>query len=291
MSGLVTRAAAVCAALTVWATTVPPSRAADDAAGCVSHGLDIKQIKQRLRRWPGLAPFHHWRLRKVVPADCVVGGLVDTLLVLAPPASWSHLGVAYRVRVKLCLDGASGAPGEGLPVHFKELAAGVRRVLERAENNEIVRRFVERYPPVRADFRVAEDRESLQVTYQTQAGPLAPSATPRLVFSEEFDGIAAYRIPRMDGLPVRPELLRMAEMLSRRHPGCRPVWIQAERAERAGYPLIGPPSDGADRQDTGRWMIDLTLEGAGCPVSFAGVVTPDRAVVDLRVSPAVRQEE
>jgi len=254
---------------------------------CTPHGLEVTLVKERLRRWPGLASFHRWRLLKVVPGACAVGGEVDAVLVMEPPASWSRLGVAYRVRVKLRLAADTGEPAGAVPRHFKDLAAGVRRLVQRAEGSEDVRRFVERYPPRRADFSVDEGR--LRVIYR--AGDGAAPGVPRLVFSEALDAVAAYCIPRMDGLPARPELLRMVESLSRHHPGCRPVRVEAEWKETRGLPRTGPPADEPGEAPAGRWEIDFVLEGVGCPVSFGGAVTADRAVVDLRVSRTVHGGE
>lgn len=261
--------------------------AAGREPGCTRHALETSIVKDRLRRWPGLAPFHRWRLLKVVPGTCAIDGQVDAVLLMAPPATWSRLGVAYRVRVKLLLAADTGEPAGAVPRHFKDLAAGVRRLVQRAEDDEDVRRFVERYPPRRADFSL--DEGVLRVTYRAGAGT-APAA-PRLVYSEARDAVTAYRIPRMDGLPARPELLRMIEVLSRHHAGCRPVQVSAEWKESSATPPAGSAGDTTGAAPCGRWQIDFLLEGAGCPVSFGGVVTPDRAVVDLRVSKAVHGGE
>ncbi len=87
-----------------------------------------------------------------------------------------------------------------------------------------------------------------------------------LTYNPEIPGsIVAYELPRIDGLPVRRELLRFLEEYSKSHPRCKPGWITAG-------------------QDTGKalgwWKLVLSLSGSGCPAKFVRFVNPERTVFD-----------
>jgi hypothetical protein len=90
---------------------------------------------------------------------------------------------------------------------------------------------------------------------------------PSITFSDGRHGeqsgfVRAYRIPRMNGLPARRELLRMLEIYSAEHPRCRPDGIEAERRTAAD-------------SKSGEWFFRMGTEGEGCPATFAARVSPD----------------
>ncbi len=84
--------------------------------------------------------------------------------------------------------------------------------------------------------------------------------------------MVAYRLPRIDSLPVRRELLHFVEVLSQRHPRCRPSWIEARWKD--GKPEV---------ENSSRWEIQMNLKGTGCPKFLRGEVTPAWAVTNLDV--------
>jgi len=248
------------------------ARAEPPRPECDGHMLEAEDIKQKLRRWPGLGSFNRWRLKKVSLDKCINEGAVSARLTLAPPDSWSRHRVPYRVWVYLRLDAASGLPLQSSDNNYKKMATAVRRLVLRAEEHEDVRRFLERFPPDTAEVLSANGPGRLQVTYRSD---LASGAGKKveLVFSEAVEaGITAYQLPRIDSLPVRRELLHFVDTLSQRHPRCRPTWIEARW--KPGQPEV---------ENSGRWKIMMNLVGAGCPRFLRGEVTPEWAVVNLDV--------
>jgi len=239
---------------------------------CDGHELKADDVKQKLRRWPGLGSFNRWRLKEVALEKCKNEGAVDARLTLAPPDSWSHNRVPYRVHIRLRLDAASGSPQQPSGNEYKKLASAVRRLVLRAEEHEDVRRFLERFPPDSAEVVSANGPGRLQVIYLS--GPdEASGKNVELAFSEAAEeGVVAYRLPRIDSLPVRRELLHFAEALSQRHPRCRPTWVEARW--KAGQP---------GEENSGRWKIMVNLAGAGCPGFLRGEVTPEWSVTNLDV--------
>jgi hypothetical protein len=253
---------------------------------CVPHQYKADEIKQKLRRWRGMAAFNRWRLIQAEPNPCIVDGTIDVLLVLAPPANWSKHRAPYRVSTKIKLDGSSGMALEGPEKGYKHLATGIRRLVQRAEAHEDVDRFLERYPPKQADITSANGTEKLKVTYLAAPGPgHSGKHTPSLVFSEAVEeGVAAYRLPRMDGLPTRRELLRFVEVMSGHHPRCLPTWIEAriENGKPKPQPELKPGPEAVLELPT-RWNIQINLKGEGCPGFFHGAVTSDHSVEDIKV--------
>jgi hypothetical protein len=238
---------------------------------CDGHELKADDIKQKLRRWPGLGSFNRWRLKEVSLDKCIKDGAVSASLSLAPPESWSCHRVPYRVHILLSLEAASGSP---LPSgnDYKKLATAVHRLVLRAEEHEDVRRFLERFPPDTAEVASANGPGRLQVTYRSEPANAAGKKV-ELAFSEAAEeGIVAYRLPRIDSLPVRRELLHFVDTLSQRHPRCRPTWIEARWLEEK-----------AEAEDPGKWEIKMILAGKGCPKFLRGEVTPEWSVVNLDV--------
>jgi hypothetical protein len=248
-----------------------PSKFEGDSK-CDGHELKADEIKQKLRRWPGLRFFNRWRLKEVTLDKCVEAGAVHANLSLAPPESWSHHRVPYRLRIRLRLDLTSGSPLQVSGSEHQQLAGGVRRLVLRAEEHEDVRRFIERFPPENAEVVSANGPGRLRVTYRS--APVQEAGQPvELSFSEAAEeGVVAYRLPRMDSLPVRRELLHFAEVLSQRYPRCRPNWVVARWRE--GKPEV---------ESSSRWKIQMDLEGAGCPKFLRAEVTPEWAVTNLDV--------
>jgi hypothetical protein len=239
---------------------------------CDGHELKADDVKQQLRRWPGLGSFNRWRLKEVSLDKCLTEGAVSARLTLAPPESWSPHRVPYRLQIQLRLDAASGSPLESSGNEYKQLASAVRRLVLRAEEHEDVCRFLERFPPQSAQLVSANGPGRLQVTYRSP--PAEDGEKPvELAFSEAAEeGVVAYQLPRIDSLPVRRELLHFAETLSQRHPRCRPTWIDARW--EAGQP---------GEENSGMWKIKMNLTGAGCPGFLRGEVTPELSVTNLDV--------
>lgn len=243
-----------------------------DSQPCDRHELKAEEVKQKLRRWSGLGAFNRWRLKEVSLDECVTEGAVGADLSLAPPDGWSHHRAPYRLRVCLRLDVASGSPLRTSGQDYKRVATGVRRLVLRAEEHEDVRRFLERFPPDSAEVASANGPGRLQVTYRS-APVLDSGRRVELSFSEASEeGVVAYHLPRMDSLPVRRELLHFVEVLSQRHPRCRPSWIEARW--RDPQPEV---------EGSARWKIKMDLEGPGCPQFLRGEVTPELVVTNLDV--------
>jgi hypothetical protein len=172
----------------------------------------------------------------------------------------------------LGLDITSGSPLQVSGPDYKKLATGVRRLVLRAEEHEDVRRFLERFPPQSAEVASTNGPGRLRVTYRSAPAPEA-GRTAELSFSEAAaEGVVAYRLPRIDSLPVRRELLYFVEVLSQRHPRCRPSWVAARW--RDPKPEV---------ENSSRWEIQMDLLGTGCPKFLRAEVTPEWVVTNLDV--------
>jgi len=249
-----------------------PSTKLEGAPKCDGHELNDDEVKQKLRRWPGLGSFNRWRLKEVTLDKCVEEGAVSARLALAPPDSWSHHRVPYRVRIRVRLGITSGSPLQVSGPDYKKLATAVRRLVLRAEEHEDVRRFLERFPPKSAEVVSANGPGRLRVTYRSAPAPEAARAA-ELSFSEAAEeGVVAYRLPRIDSLPVRRELLHFVEVLSQRYPRCRPSWVAARW--RDPKPEV---------ENSSRWEIQMDLLGTGCPKFLRAEVSPEWAVTNLNV--------
>jgi hypothetical protein len=266
--GKYARAGAGLALLLVLMTSSP---AVAEETSCEPHQLQPADLKQRLRRWRGLAAFNRWRLTEVQPAACLVDGEVATTLQLVPPAAWSHHRVPYQVQIRVRVNGETGVPLAVQENNYKRLASGVRRLVLRAEAHDTVRRFIERFNPAQAWIVSTNGPEKLKVVYRSATCPGCPADKhPELVFSEAAKaGVVAYQLPRMDSLPVRRELLRFVEALSKEHTHCIPAWIAARWRAL-------PPTE--EEEQVGQWEIEALVTGRGCPASFARVVNEDLTV-------------
>jgi len=243
------------------ATDQPDAKQPAEKTECQKNELDAAKVKESLRHWRGLAAFSHWHLAEVRTAECIVDGRVKATLVLAPPSGWSHFRVPYLVQASLDLNPEGKAFADQQRAGYATLAKGVRRLVLRAEANEDVRRFIERFPPDRAKIESVDGSEKLRVTFVYSPGKDGGRGHPvRLTFSEALDDgeIVAYDLPRIDSLPVRRELLSFAVELSARIPSCQPSWISA-RFES----LQDTTEDHA-----GRWKITAAIAGNKCPEKF-----------------------
>jgi hypothetical protein len=153
------------------------------------------------------------------------------------------------------------------PCFVGQKAKEARRLVEKAEKDINLHRFVERYSPVVGKIELQAESGNIVVAYQGRPSSADKSGKiPQLIYSHQAGGrIAGYQIPRIDGLPARRELLRFAEVLSQKHPNCRPTWITAEQVFK---------------DETTLWKITAELKDKACPESFTLMITKDRMVVD-----------
>jgi hypothetical protein len=257
-----------------------------EAVDCQKVELDPGAVKERIKHWPGLAPFARWRILRIDLPDCAAAGMVELRLEVAPPDSWSVNRLPYRIWLTVPIDAASGAPGAPAPAAaWRELATGVKRISARVERYEDVQRFIERFGVSSAAIEVVDEKNHLRVTLvaDPRAGELA-ERTPVIQYDESVpERISAYRIPQMDSLPVRRELLRMLEVLSQHHPACRPSWISAQRIATPGNPVAAAPSASSAPPEVVHWSFQLDLKGANCPDHFAAELKPDGVVARMQV--------
>ncbi len=261
---------AIGAALAFLAPPVAPAAAGPE--DCPGHELKPDAVAERIRHWDGFSPFADWRIVELKMAPCVHDGRVLSHLQISPPARLSPHDLPYRAWLTILVDGTSGAPAGPKPEAFSDLVAGIRRLAARAERHEEVRRFIERFAVVRAQIDKTGQKGlyRLTLTADAQAGDRAPAIT----YDESApDRITAYRIPHMDSLPVRRELLRMIEVLSGHHPRCRPSWIDAHRTVAAGPEAEPVP-----------WTFRVELEGAGCPAAFSAELEADGEVARVNTN-------
>jgi hypothetical protein len=236
---------------------------------CEPPSLEAEAVKDRLKRWDGLTAFSRWRIIQAKLGSCVRNELVLAHLQIAPPEKWSIHNLPYRVWLTIPVEADSGKPANKAPAAWKDLALGVKRVVSRVERYEDLRRFIERFSVVSAAIDKTPEGGHYRVvlTGGVLPGQVQPRV-PTIIYDETAaDRITAYRIPHMDSLPVRRELLRMVEVLSQHHPRCRPSWIDARRIQ-----VPGPEAEPV------RWTFQMELQGAGCPAAYAAKLEPDGAV-------------
>jgi hypothetical protein len=95
------------------------------------------------------------------------------------------------------------------------------------------------------------------------------AGSPFLVYVENTPGrLVAYRVPTLDGLPVRRELLRFSEVLSERHPRCFPTWLEGR---------LGSAFDEA----AASWTLEAVLTGEGCPSCASVTIAADGSVAEV----------
>ncbi|HOX42644.1 MAG TPA: hypothetical protein PK668_03550 [Myxococcota bacterium] len=256
--------------------------------GCARHELTPAVVKEELRRWSGLGPFAQWKLAEVSLEPCVRDGQVAARLELAPPEKWSRRGLPYRLRLGLALDEASGDPLAEAPAAWRAWPAEVKRLVTELEADEDALRFLERHGAVRVELRPGEGGAGMLAAVLTDPGPQQPvERGAAMGFRLGAKGsVVSYQLARMDAWPARPELLRFLEVLSQRHPRCRPVWIEArvqpappvEPIPRnpAGPPARVPP------EPPPPWTVRAELlAAADCPASFQAAIAPDGVVADV----------
>ncbi len=245
------------------------------AMAAAEHGLDQEAVEQRVKRWSALEPFRRWRVVEAELADRAGEGVVRLTLQLAPPADWSAHGLAYRTELVVFIDAAAGAPVRPEPRAWRARAAGIEELIGYVERYEDVRRFIERFGVEQARITPAvatDDEPVYRVAFVGAAAAGQPDALhPELTFDRSAaDPVVAYRIPRMDSLPVRRELLRLVEELSGRHPGCRPRWLRAAQRRPAAE-----REDGDEVATEVAWRFDFELVGSGCPAAGSARLEPD----------------
>ncbi len=250
---------------------------------CAEHGLQLVDCKEQLRRWSGMRSFARWRLLNLKLDACAREGKVGAEMTLAPPAAWSRQNLPARVKLRLFLRVDSGAPVGPAPADdWRRYARGVKHALARVERNRVVRRFVARYRVLQADLE-PENQRQMRLTLLADPGMgVSALRAPSLTWSEAAGGrVVAYRIGRMDGLPVRPELLRFVEVISTDHPHCTPTLIEASR-----HVAMDEQPDPKDEKNTKMvervfWKLQAELHGAGCPVSMAAQIEPNGTVSNV----------
>ncbi|MBN2498659.1 MAG: hypothetical protein JXR96_28975 [Deltaproteobacteria bacterium] len=233
-----------------------------------AQGLDPAGVKQALRRWPGLAAFQRWHLLDV-ELEAAANGKCPARLVLGPPDAWSKRSLPYRLRLAVELSADSGLPAEQRP-EWQALARDVKQLIQRAERHIDVRRFCERYELAEARIECQGRPAGLELSYVGKPEPGgSPLRAPALTYAKGVQGrIRFYRLLSIDGLPARPELLRFAEILSERHPGCRPVRIDARL-----LPTVEPGEVEVEGPVEPSWVFESELAGGGCPATFTLVVS------------------
>jgi hypothetical protein len=238
---------------------------------CSPHDLKADELKERLKRWNGLAPLKHWQLKSISLDPCIREGVVECTVTLEAPANWSKRNVVYQASVPVRVGEASGLP-LSIPSKLVQKVAGASSWIKELEDHEDVVGFLERYTPVRGSLRVLDPGEFLQVHFAgTFDSGRGQTEIAQLTCQENVLGrIVAYRVPRIDGLPVRREILRFVEVLSQRHPACFPSWVEgtltsfSKRIEEDIF-----------------WSMEVTLTGEKCPPCFSVLIGSNGELVEL----------
>ncbi len=252
---------------------------------CAPHALEPAAVKESLRRWSGLGPFAQWRLVGVGLDACAREGRVEARLELAPPEKWSKRALPYRLRLDLGLDADAGSPARPAPETWRAIPAELKRLIGELETDEDVGRFLARFRVVRVELRPAEGGGGWLAAVWTDPGPhqAVERGAAMTYRSGAPGGVASYQLPRMDAWPARRELLRFLEVLSLRHPGCRPTWLEA-RCEPAPPPSAVPDATAASAPS---WtlraeLLEASADGRACPSAFQAAIAPDGVVAEVR---------
>ncbi len=220
---------------------------------CIGHTLTPEQVKEQL--FVGSrATFATWGVETIELAPCLSDDGVAAQIVLTLPKGWSSLGVSYRLRVSSRFDPKTGKPtGSTKNSMLQTIPATIKRLLPRIEREESVRSFVERYQPLLVWIEPDTSRENLRFDFQSINAHKSIGA--QLLLQDNVPGfVVGYRLSHIDGLPVRRELLRFAELVSIQQPRCMIQDIYALRQES--------PID--DNKKKIVWSIDAKLRGKEC---------------------------
>jgi hypothetical protein len=247
----------ICLFLCFLARTVFAGQEASTAS-CITHNLTTEKVKARLFV-RSLAAVAIWGIDAIEISPCLSDEGVATQVILSLPKGWSSLGVQYRMRLSLWLDPETSMPNENKKnIINQNVATIIKKLLSVIERGETVRSFIERYQPVEA--WITPDNGTDKLGFDFQSINANDANSPKLLLQANVPGfVAGYRLPRIDGLPVRRELLRFAELVSMQQPGCSISDIKAQRQEN--------PVD--DKQKRTLWSIDARLHGKGCQKAIA----------------------
>jgi hypothetical protein len=242
---------------------ITQSAAAEEAPAtppCATHTLTAEKVKEQLFG-RSQAAFANWGVLTIELAPCASNDGVAARIVLSLPNAWSSLGVSYRLRLSYWLDPEKGAPIAGKKNSVLQVVSTrIKALLPRIEQEESVRSFVERYQPLLAWIDADSDTQKLHFEFQSTNQEVA---SVQLLLQDGVSGfVVGYRLAHIDGLPVRRELLRFAELVSIQQPRCRVSDIKAQRQES--------PSDEKTRKTF--WAIEAKLHGKGCQSAFAVTV-------------------
>jgi hypothetical protein len=248
----------ICLVLCFFAHTVLAGQESS-AASCIAHNLTAEQVKARLFV-RSLAAFAPGGVDAIEISPCLSDDGVATQIVLSLPKGWSSLNVAYRMRFSCWLD-----PGTGMLTKSKNnyiiqiVAAKIKKLLSVVEREETVRSFVERYQPMVVWIDLDNGADKLRLDFQSKGAN--NDNGPQLLLQANLPGfVVGYRLLHIDGLPVRRELLRFAELVSVQQPGCSIRDIKAQRQE----------SSVDENPKKILWTINAKLHGEGCqsPISL-----------------------
>ena len=230
---------------------------------CSAQGVTAQQVREGWPKLVGGTPLEKWEVLDTQLGPCLPDGSVEGQLVLAPPVSWSPLQLNYRVRVVIALDAATGRVKKGVEAGMRKWIEAVRDHLQRAEQREELVRFLERYAPVFGELTVASGVLDPTLSFSGSREDKSDKKIPQLslAFSSELRlEVVSYQLPRIDGLPVRRELLRFGELLSKTHPRCLATWVIA------GW-------------GGGRWDIQAELRGKSCPPVYKASMDAERRLL------------
>ncbi len=226
---------------------------------CSGHALTPEQVKAWLVTG-SRAAFATWGVETIELSPCLKDDSVAAQIVVSLPKGRSSLGVSYRLRVSAWFDPKTGKPtGNAKNRMLQTIPATIKRLLPQIEREESVRSFIERYQPLAVWIEPETSRENLRFDFQPTSANKSVGA--QLLLQDNVPGfVVGYRLSHIDGLPVRRELLRFAELVSIQQPRCVVQDIYALRQES--------PID--DNKKKIVWSFDAALWGKECrsPISL-----------------------
>ena len=237
------------------------------------------RVAARAERLAGGRESSGWLVELLRPERCLSHQGAEFTVRAHTRAQLSDSGVELLLEQTLTLESGDGRRADSLDANLARLLSRAGKLVAWLRQQKPARRFAERYGPLGGKVLMAAGSGQVLLT----GGRMAPlGRRPYLLLaSGSRDAVRAYAVAGSAGLPVRRELLRLAEAVSDHHPGCRVVWAEGRALpRRAGDET---ESDGGDGNDGGvaapcpgddedcipdRWLVRGALAGPACPAAI-----------------------
>lgn len=240
-------------------------------------------LAERAERLAGKRYASGWLVELLHPEGCQTGQGAEFIVRARLRTQLAGRGLELLLQHTLSLESGNGRRADKLAEQLQRLLVRAGKLVDWLSEQKLARRFAERYYPLAGRVLVGEEKPQVLLT----GGGLTPlGKRPYLLLARGLpDAVRAYAVAGSAGLPVRRELLRLVEVVSDRHPGCRVVWVEGTAlpgpSASASSADGGDGGDGGDGAVTGpcreddedcipdRWQVRGALAGSDCPAAVA----------------------